>query len=300
MTLGDPTTAPPTLAPAPHRPPPPPEPPRRPAAWVKLLLAPLLGLSLVLHGVLLLAPVPPRSAPEAEAEEAAGEDFVDLLSISTLEAPEPEPLTPPPAETAPQPPQAAAPTAPTQPVVPEVYPEPPPPGATPAEPLPVAEPGAADPVAEPAPFVQEEEVAEIFTRLTRGSGESDFDSTATSFPAIAYLTPNGISSWSPSDQSCFFTEISADDYRLPPNAANLRYLTRNVQFIEQQDIPRTFPAPQYQVTAVPGGYCNRSLFQVLREGQPYLFISIVGIGVGAAGQQASGLVILWSSDPRGG
>ncbi|MGB3308795.1 MAG: hypothetical protein WBG32_23930 [Nodosilinea sp.] len=94
------------------------------------------------------------------------------------------------------------------------------------------------------------------------------------------------------------THISNADYRLPPGAASLRYLSRSVQLIETQDIPRPFPAPQFQVDKVDGGDCDRPLLQVMRAGQPYLFVSLVGIGVDAPGQQASGLVIIWSRDPR--
>jgi hypothetical protein len=136
--------------------------------------------------------------------------------------------------------------------------------------------------------------------LIPGSGESNFDVTATSFPGAAYMTPGGIAQWSPSDRDCFFTQISAETYSTLPNVVSLRYLTRNVQLLAQQDIPRTFPLPQFQVSSEPEGYCNRPLFRVVRDGQPYLFISLVGIGVGAPGQQASGLVIIWSSDPRAG
>ncbi|MGG6237922.1 hypothetical protein ACQ4N7_04720 [Nodosilinea sp. AN01ver1] len=285
------------------RPPAPPAPsPRRSRRLIQArwLLAPLLGLSLVLHGLVLFAPLPSRPVPEVEEEPAAEEDFVDLLSISGLPESEPEPVEPPTVAEPVTSPAAAAPPAPTQPVVPEVYSSAPPPAADLAEPLPPAENAlAAEPVPEePAVFVPQEEVVEIFTRLTRGSGESDFDSTETSFPAIAYLTQGGIGEWSSAEQSCFFTQISEADYRLPPNAASLRYLTRNVQFIETQDIPRTFPPPQFQVSKVEGGYCDRPLFQVLQEGQPYVFVSVVGIGVGAPGQQASGLVIIWATDPR--
>ncbi|MBW4485263.1 MAG: hypothetical protein KME14_22235 [Tildeniella torsiva UHER 1998/13D] len=273
---------------------PPVRPARPPLRRLKLLLAPLLGLSLVLHGLLLLAPTP-SSRPAPEAEDAAAEDeFVDLLSIGTLNRPEPEIVSPPP-EAAPPPPTAAAPPSPSQPIAPS--------SPRPAAPVSTDTPPPPEPAftAEPEPAtaaVPDEEVAEIFTRLTRGSGDSDFDSTATSFPAIAYLIPQGIAAWSPQEQACFFTQISADTYSNQPGVVSLRYLTRNVQFIEEQDIPRTFPPPQYQVNRVADGYCNRPLFQVVREGQPYLFISLVGIGVGALGQQASGLVIIWADDPR--
>ncbi len=279
----------------------------RSSNWVKTLAAPLFVFSIALHGLLLVAPLPSRPAPEVEEEAEASEEFVDLLSISTLATPEPElepelPNTPPAETAAPPPTQPTAPTAPTQPIVPEEYPETPPPEQSLAETVPPEDSAF---TAEPEPeesaaFVQEEEVVEIFSRLTRGSGDSDFDSTATSFPYAAYATRQGIQEWSPQEQACFFTQISAESYATPANVASLRYLTRNVQFIETQDIPRTFPPPDYQISSLSEGYCGRPLFQVLRQGNPYLFISVVGIGVGAVGQQASGLVIIWTSDPRAG
>ncbi|WOD39091.1 hypothetical protein [Nodosilinea sp. E11] len=292
---------PPVIAQPPSPPLPPPRCLRR-AAWLKLLLAPLLGLSLAAHALLLLAPVPTRSPAD---DAAAEEEFVDLLSISSLPASEP-PLEPeseqPPAAPSevilPPPAQAVAPTVPTQPMVPEAFPDTPPPEAAPEGALPPAEP-TFDP-SPPPPVIVEAEVTEIFTSLTRGAGDSDFDSTATSFPAIAYLTRGGINTWSAAEQSCFFEQISDADYRLRPNAVSLRYLTRNEQHIRNEDVPRTFQAAQYQVSDVPGGFCDRTLFQVLRNGQPFLFVSVVGIGVGAPGQQATGLVIIWSSDPRTG
>ncbi len=262
---------------------------------VKALVAPLLVFSVGLHGLLLLIPLPPPAAVEEEAPPE--EEFVDLLSLGSLPAPAPEvdPLdSPVPAAPAPLPP------APGQPVL--APPAPAPPAASLAE-TPLPPDPAAPPAPDPGPVaavVPNEEVADLFSRLTRGSGESDFDATATAFPDDAYLTRGGIGEWSPSEQTCFFTQISAETFSTLPKVVSLRYLTRNVQFIEQQDIPRTFPPPQFQVSPEPGGYCNRPLFRVVRDGQPYLFISLVGIGVGAPGQQATGLVIIWSSDPRAG
>jgi hypothetical protein len=276
---------------------------RTPPTWVKTLVAPLFIISVVLHGLFLLAPVPPPPPPEEETEAESDEEvFVDLLSIQSLDLPEAEPDLPTAPPVAAATPLPAPVVNPNQPVISEAPPDAPPPEQSLAEsPLPPEEaPLAADPqAAAPAAYVQEE-AAEIFNRLTRGSGDSDFDSTETAFPYAAYSTRQGIQEWSPQEQACFFTQINADTYTPLPNVASLRYLTRNVQFIETQDIPRTFPAPQYQINAISGGYCNRPLFQVFRDGNPFLFISVAGVGVGTPGQQASGLVIIWTSDPRAG
>lgn len=275
-------------------------------------MAPLLGLSLIAHGLFLLLPLPSR--PEAEAEaEPTEEAFVDLLSISSLVKPavesvvEPDlPIAPPP-EAAPPPPQATAPTVPqvpTQPVIPDTYPDIPLPDPTVAEAPALADPVAAEaavtPTPEPPPaaFVQEEEVVTLFTTLTRGAGDSDFDITEVSFPHAAYATRRGIREWQPWEQACFFTEITADSFRLRPNAVSLRYLARNIDFIQTDDIPRTFAAPEFQLSSVAGGYCDRPLYQVLRQGQPFLFVSVAGVGLG--NPQSTGMVVIWSSDPRGG
>ena len=250
--------------------------------WVKGLAAPLLLLSLGLHGLLLVTPIPPP--PPAEPEPEPTEDFVDLISISELLPPAPVApvVAPPPPIPAPNQPVLP----PSSPVTPQADGEPPAAATTPEEEV----------AATPPP----EEVNQLFTQLTRGSGDSDFDATETLFPFAAYSTRQGIQEWSAQEQACFFSQISPDTYSLRPPALSLRYLTRNVQFIETQDIPRTFPAPQFEVSQLEGGYCQRSLFQVLKGGQPLLFISVVGIGVGTPGQQGNGLVIIWSGDPRTG
>jgi hypothetical protein len=252
--------------------------------WVKGLAAPLLMLSVGLHGLLLVVPIPPPPPPPPEPEPT--EEFVDLISISELIPP--TPVAP---VVAPPPPIPA----PNQPVLPPSSPVTPQAVGEALSPTTAAAPGA-----ETAPTAPPEEVTQLFTQLTRGSGDSDFDATETLFPFAAYSTRQGIQEWSPQEQVCFFSQISADTYSLRPPALSLRYLTRNVQFIEAEDIPRTFPAPQFEVSQLEGGYCQRSLFQVLKGGQPLLFISVVGIGVGAPGQQATGLVIIWSGDPRTG
>lgn len=264
--------------------------------WLKVLVAPLFLLSIGLHGLLLAIPIPSPSAPPPEPEPKPTEDFVDLISISQLVSPTPvaptvAPSPPPPAPNQPVLPSTAALPAPT----PAPAKKPPPAAATPAGEV---SPGAPAPAPETTASAPSQEVSQIFTQLTRGSGDSDFDATDTLFPTTAYSTRQGIQDWSSQEQACFFSQISADTYSLRSPAISLRYLTRNVQFIEAEDIPRTFPTPEFEVSNLQGGYCKGSLFQVSKGGQPMLFISVVGIGVGAPGQQATGLVIIWSGDPR--
>ncbi|PSR19789.1 hypothetical protein C8255_00905, partial [filamentous cyanobacterium CCP3] len=52
--------------------------------WFRALVAPLLALSVGLHALLLVIPLPSRPAPdiEEEVESEEAEEVVDLLSIS--------------------------------------------------------------------------------------------------------------------------------------------------------------------------------------------------------------------------
>ncbi|MGF1518822.1 MAG: hypothetical protein ACFCVB_13610 [Nodosilinea sp.] len=267
--------------------------------WAKTLAAPLFVVSLLAHGLLLVTPVPSNSAPELEEEVLEEEEFVDLLSISSLSTPEPEPEPELPSTLPPEaaPPPASAPSAPTQPVVPEVYPDTPPPEAAPADALSPTEEGAFDPPSEQsAVSAPPGEVAAIADRLARGQG-SNFDITETSFPGLAYDIPRGIGEWSAQDQGCFFSQISADSYETLPNIASLRYWSRNVGLIQQEDLPGNFPPPEHQIVDL-GSYCQGTLFEIRRDDQVSIFVSIVGIGLG--NPQSTGLVIFWGSDPRPG
>lgn len=278
-----------------------PTPPRRPAAWVKLLLAPLLGLSVLLHGLLLFAPVPSRPEPEVDEEDVVSEEeetVVDLLSISSLADAEPAPPpteTPaaappaPPAPTAPQ-----APQAPTQPLVPETYPDTPPP-----EPIAATDPLANDPVNDPVeptpvagfdPNRQAQLVSSAIGALGREPGKSNFDLTA-QFPGNIWDLY--VSQWQPRTRQCFFGSIDRSAYTLRSPAADLRYLSRNIQLVEQQDIPRTFAGQTVQ--PLGQAYCGADLFEVQDGGTPILWVSLVPVSPGGS----TTLVIFWQADPRG-
>ncbi|MEO1067933.1 MAG: hypothetical protein AAFW95_02260 [Cyanobacteria bacterium J06638_6] len=268
--------------------------PRR-STWLKVLLAPLLGLSVLLHGLLLFSPVPSRPEPEVEEKEVVTEEedtVVDLLSISSLA--DAEPATPP-TETpdaTPAPPPPAAPQAPPQPVVPETYPENPPP-----EPLAVADPlpePSNDPV-DPGPVAgfdpnrQAQLVSSAVGALGREPGKSNFDLTD-QFPGDIWDLY--VSNWPASTRQCFFNAIDRSTYTLRPPAADLRYLSRNIQLVESQDIPRTFAGQTVQ--SLGQAYCGANLFEVQDGGNPILWVSLVPVSPGGS----TTLVIFWQADPR--
>lgn len=262
---------------------------------IKYLVAPLLVASLGIHGLLLLLPLPPKAKPEPPKEEKPKDEFVDLLSLGRIAPPQPKPpQVKPQAALPPAPKPAVAPSSGPRVVIPGPKPPiPPPPQATPPHPWPYP------PVdAQAAQAGQSQQAVELANSLSRGTGQSDYDITAKAFPGQAYNLPHGIKDWSPQQQACFFTQVDPTAYALRPGVASLRYLSRNVELIESQDLPQSFSG--FQVNSIGGGYCNYPLFQVSQPGKPPLFVSIVGIGVGSAGHEATGLVILWATDPRSG
>jgi hypothetical protein len=274
--------------------------------WLKQVIAPLLGISLGLHGVLLLAPLPAPAPEEETLEEVpTEEEAVDLLSISSLATAIPAPEATTPAATAPPaaaPPPVASPPAPQAPAP---YPENlPPPELLPEEDLitqgePMQEPSP-DPVI-PAgtgnpppgsgfdPNRQAQLVGSALGVLGRAPGSSNFDLTD-QFPGDIWDLY--ISRWAEAQQQCFFNTIDRDGYALRAPAADLRYLSRNIQLVEQQDIPRTFAGQSVQPLATT--YCEAGLFEVQDNGSPILWVSLVPVSPGGS----TTLVIFWQADPR--
>ncbi|MGF1570743.1 MAG: hypothetical protein ACFCVD_22160 [Nodosilinea sp.] len=268
-------------------------------AFVRTILAPLFMISLAFHGALLLLPTPSKPEPspeELEAEaEAEADAPVDLLSISSLATTEPEQPPDVPAEPAASPPPAtaAAPQVPSQPVVPETYPEERPPEAPSPEDQPPADfinDSATDPpVTGFDPNRQAQVVGGALGAIGREPGKSNFDLTD-QFPGDIWDLY--ISQWPAAQRQCFFTAIDQASYTLPPQAADLRYLSRNIQLVEQQDIPRTFAGQAVQ--PLGAAYCNQSFFEVVDDGTPILWVSLVPVSPGGS----TTLVIFWTADPR--
>lgn len=261
------------------------------------LLGPLFLLSLGLHGLLLGLPTPSGSKPTAESTPTTAEEGpVDLLSISTLASPEAEiPLeeTAPPPE-APLPEPAAQPQAP-QPVAPGTIP--------PAATLPPEEPFETPPDSPPPPSsdppidppvgfdpARRQSALQRGAGIGRAPGESVYDQTD-KFPTFAWST---LSTWSADDLGCFFADIREDAYTLAPGVADLKFLTRNFGLVLQEDLPKTFAG--YSLVEDPNGYCGQVFYEVQEAGEPLLFLSLIGVGVG--NPPANAIVIFWETDPR--
>lgn len=276
---------------------------------LKHLIAPLLGLSLGLHGLLLLTPLP-TSDPEPAAQEpepSEEESTVDLLSISRLATASPIPNSPPPTAASPAapPPMAALPQAPAPyptdippaPLNPETesvaIEEPLVDSATPTEAeIPVPDPATEPPATTPGfdPNRQFQVLDSASGGLGRAPGSSNFDLTD-QFPGDIWDLY--ISRWAEAKKQCFFNTIDRDSYALRAPAADLRYLSRNIQLVEQQDIPRTFA--EQTVQPLGSAYCEAHLFEVQDQGTPILWVSLVPVSPGGS----TTLVIFWAADPRG-
>jgi hypothetical protein len=251
----------------------------------------------------------PASNPAEESPEtdpAAEETAVDLLSISTLATATPVPVTPP---------TTVAPAAPPAPVA--AAPQAPAPYPVEAPPVPQADTEVVEPVAEPPPEStdspppeepiqgnrdadsaptpgfdpnrQAQLVGSAAGVLGRAPGSSNFDLTD-QFPGDIWDLY--ISRWGAAKQQCFFSAIERDSYSLRAPAADLRYLSRNVQLVEQQDIPRTFTGQVVQ--PLGAAYCEADLFEVQDNGVPILWVSLVPVSPGGS----TTLVVFWQTDPR--
>jgi len=265
--------------------------PNRQRRWQRFYY-PLLLISGVLHSLLLVAPLPSQPEPATETEAPASEETeaVDLLSIAELPTAEPPAAAPPPESTSPAPsPPDPRPTAP-QPVAPEQYPEEPVP-SQPTDPLPPEEP-APDETGSPAsnftidPARQNQALAGI--DVIGRTGSSNFNITDL-FPYGAW--GKGLNNLPEGERGCFFGQISQDSYDLVAGATQLLYISRNIEFVERDDLAQSFEARGYDLVKLDSGYCNHPLIAVQEAGQPLLYISLIDL-------KGTTIVIFWSSDPR--
>ncbi|MDB9526195.1 hypothetical protein PN498_09375 [Oscillatoria sp. CS-180] len=260
------------------------------------LIAPLMGISIVLHIALLFVPLPSREVAEEETaedeiEEVDDEEPIDILSLSDIEIPEP-PAEPPPEQ--PQPQQQAPP--------PDAVP--PPPDPTQVEELPPEEQFIEEDFPEENGFPEEEapvgfDLARQQTLLGQtGAINREFDQTDY-FPLYAWNptgdnSPTYLGGWAPETLSCFFSSIEESSFVLDPRADRLKYLVRNYGLVVSEDLPQTFAGQTVVPTAE---YCGMPLYEV-QEGGATTGIYVSTIGIGPGSPPGAILLIFWTSDPR--
>lgn len=262
--------------------------PRRGGRLWQGLAVPLVGISLLLHIVVLFVPIPnhERDLAPPEEEEAPPKDeaAVDILSISDLPVPAEPPAEVPPAEPLqPEPPVHAPPVPPANL---EQVPEP-----TQVE---TAEPSI-DEVLPASTTPNDGETPQFnLARQSALLGQTDginveFDGTA-DFPQniweLGYLQHLNL--------NCFFEQIGPNSYQLPPLAKQLKFFRRNYGLVVQEDLPLTFS--NQTLIEDPNGYCGEQFFEVQENGVPTLYVSAIRIGPGSP--PASILLIFWTDDPR--
>ncbi|WP_346292750.1 hypothetical protein [Sphaerothrix gracilis] len=260
------------------------------------LYHPLVIVSIVLHGLLLVVPVPSALDPEAEVSEVEElpEPEAEIVPVDILNL-APPPVTPPP--------PAAKPTQP------------------PSTPARAPAPPAAEKLAQLQESLTDEERQDLQSDTDTdesGADEQDFnqsleeDSSATfdyeaqgqffgSFDQVDYGNFDQTDKWdslysplienylTPEQQSLFF-----DSNRQPvADVSVFKYITRNVDLVAKEDLRQTaaaaglgFEQAQYELY---GGQRFYTLSNA--DGTPAAYVSLVDLRGGTA-------VLVWQTDPR--
>jgi hypothetical protein len=267
-TLEKPTTSPVT-----------PPPPQRNWRW---LVAPLMGISFVLHIGLLFLPLPAQEAVEEETlvEEEVPAEEPEILSLSAVE-PLPETSEPPQA-------QADAP--------------PPPSGETPP-PRPSEIPNnledtnfEADPGFEaedlgdegPVAFDPERQRA-LLGAARQYLDQSEFGGINSDPELVGIALTAG---WPSSvDPGCFFDQVEPTPQTVS-RASDAMFFTRNLGLVKNRELPNLVEGELFQ----QGNYCNAEFYEVLQDDVSVMFLSLIGIGEGTP--PGSAVAVFWASDPR--
>lgn len=248
--------------------------------------------SMVLHGLLLMAPLgsePPSKATESEAKE---EVPVDILSLQEFSAPESSPTaalaTPPPVLPPLQPPSPSravvsvlppqprevVPKATTQPQTPQAPPQP---AATP-EPLPSVEPSPS-PTFDPQPSRQQ------FLSGLGNLGVTDYTDSMGLPPAKLFRRPENL--------SFFFQPNSINGTQLQPlsQVRQARWIDKEPESVLENSLKKVYEPAGVTFEEQPDGYGGERFFVAKTPaGQPFLYISLVQL-------KGSTLLVIWNENP---
>ena len=264
--------------------------PQRRFSW-RLLLAPLLGMSLVLHIGLLFIPLPAwDQPPNTEAEEpppAEGEttEIISLNDIPVAPATA-EPPTPPPEQ--PQQPRPASANR-AAPPRPDQIPE----NVVVSEEAQDNQPLTADPPLEgPIAFDPDRQQALVGGARSGLTGTNFGQLNADPAAVAAYLD----NYWNSGKfaplvpQDCFFTGFGGRP-QLVDGAYDVLISNRNVDIFRDEDLPGLIEGEIVDA----GVFCHAPLSEIQQAGVTTSFISVFGVGTA---NTSSALVIFWSRDPR--
>lgn len=244
------------------------------------LIAPLLLISIGLHGLLLFSPLPtlPQADSQAEPEEAPPQEdaVVDILSIAA-----PEGVEPPPTEAAPEaaPLQPAAPTAALPPNPDKL----PPPTETPAETAAVEEPFQAEPPPGPTETAFDSAGARSDFVVNLGSiGLNNYTSDLGLPPSNLFRRPENASSFL----------VNAGSAPTPAaGARDAQWLDKEPDAVLAQLVATYSPSGVNIAELSP--YAGERFFAALTPaGQPFLYLSLVQL-------KGSTLLVIWENPPPG-
>ncbi len=278
-----------TPAPGPHQT----TPPKARSGWQwKLLLAPLMGASVLLHIALLFLPLPAlevveEATPEEEVP-AAEEGPIDILSLSEIAASEPPPEAPP--EQPKSRPEAAPPPA-------GAVPPPPDPSQIPETPV----EAAPDEAAASNEFENEDEFEDEELPIEEETtSAANFDSTAATEQFVGDLSGLGVVDYTgdlglptpnllrnPGNAACF---LSPDGGPVP-NARVTNWLDKEPQTLLRENLKDVYEPRGIVFNELPP-YCGERYFQaVSADGNPFMTFSLVQL-------TGSTLLVVWASPPQ--
>jgi hypothetical protein len=245
------------------------------------LIAPLMGISILLHMALLFVPLPALDSSaeetvEEEAPETDDEAPIDILSLSDIAAPEPPP-EPPPEQPQPQP-----------------EPQPPPPsGAVPPPPDPAA------PVEELPPEEEffeeelppEEGLEDPQPSFDPGAATEQFVGDISGLGVVDYTSEFGLPDpeflREPGNASCFINPSGGA-------AAGVRvanWLDKEPQTLLRENLQDVYGPRGITFEELPP-FCGERYFRAFTaEGQPFMTFSLVTL-------EGSTLLVVWDTPPQ--